>query len=595
MTGYYSISGQVVELLSTGYETGGFSLCSLIPTNTPTQTSTVTPTQTKTPTQTQTPTNTTTQTQTPTKTATPTVTPTKTATPTVTPTKTATPTVTKTPTNTPTVTKTPTNTPTPTVNSFLASLIPCSSPGGVVTNEMYLPIEYLPYTTGPFSGWYAITIIDTIGNCYYAAGISTPGAVPQLTWGGTNTLNWLNYFGQSQYSGCTQCLIISTLNPTSTPTKTPTNTPTVTKTPTNTPTKTSTPTNTPTLTTTPTATVGTQCVPSSLTDFTTTWETTSPNESITLPYLSITHYPVIYTGVIDWGDGTTSVNSYANKTHTYVNPGTYTVTICGTIEGWDFADITVSRLQIRTVERWGQIRSIGMPPRFYGCSNLTLSTVQDTLDMTGYVTFSQLFQFCSSLTTVNNINSWNTGLIQNMQYTFANCPLFNQTLSFDTSSVIYMGGMFSNSTSFNSPFLFNTSEVIDMYTMFWGATNFNQPLVQGQNGWDTSSVTSMEGMFSDATAFNQNIGSWDVTSVTANFDSTPSSPMPGLRFMFGKTPLTFSSTNLDALYNGWASQNVNTGLRISFGSAEYTISGGQAARDNLTNTYGWIISDGGGV
>ena len=65
--------------------------------------------------------------------------------------------------------------------------------------------------------------------------------------------------------------------------------------------------------------------------------------------------------------------------------------------------------------------------------------------------------------------------------------------------------------------------------------------------------------------------------------------------MYGKTPLTYSSANLDALYHGWANQNDQTGLRISFSSANYTILGGQAARDVLTNTYGWIITDGGGV
>ena len=84
-----------------------------------------------------------------------------------------------------------------------------------------------------------------------------------------------------------------------------------------------------------------------------------------------------------------------------------------------------------------------------------------------------------------------------------------------------------------------------------------------------------------------------MTGVTTNFDQLQSSWY--LEFMEGKTPLTFSSANLDALYNGWANQNVQTGLRISFGSANYTILGGQAARDILTNTYGWIISDGGGV
>jgi hypothetical protein len=66
MTGYYTNSGQVVQLLATGEETGGFSLCSLIPTNTPTVTQTSTPTNT--PTNTETPTNTPTVTTTPTET-----------------------------------------------------------------------------------------------------------------------------------------------------------------------------------------------------------------------------------------------------------------------------------------------------------------------------------------------------------------------------------------------------------------------------------------------------------------------------------------------------------------------------------------------
>jgi hypothetical protein len=54
MSGFYNYSGNVVQLLSNGSETGGFSLCSLAPSPTPTQT----PTQTPTPTTTTTPTTT---------------------------------------------------------------------------------------------------------------------------------------------------------------------------------------------------------------------------------------------------------------------------------------------------------------------------------------------------------------------------------------------------------------------------------------------------------------------------------------------------------------------------------------------------------
>lgn len=200
-----------------------------------------------------------------------------------------------------------------------------------------------------------------------------------------------------------------------------------------------------------------------------------------------------------------------------------------------------------------------------------------------------MFQGCSSLTSINNINSWNTSSITDISNMFSTCTSFNQALSFDTSSVQYMIELFSFSTNFNTPFTFVTSAVSNMSGMFWGATNFNQPLVQGVNGWDTSSVTNMCGMFAGATAFNQNIGSWDVSNVTSNFDCV----VPNPTFMGGKTPLTFSTTNLDAIYAGWSTQIVNTGLSISFGTAQYTTLGGQAGKDILTNTYGWIISDGG--
>jgi hypothetical protein len=53
MSGFYSVGGQVVQLDSSGFETGGFISCALVPT--PTPTTTVTPTVTSTPTPTPTP------------------------------------------------------------------------------------------------------------------------------------------------------------------------------------------------------------------------------------------------------------------------------------------------------------------------------------------------------------------------------------------------------------------------------------------------------------------------------------------------------------------------------------------------------------
>jgi surface protein len=72
-----------------------------------------------------------------------------------------------------------------------------------------------------------------------------------------------------------------------------------------------------------------------------------------------------------------------------------------------------------------------------------------------------------------------------------------------TTRILDMNEMFYN-TPFNQDIgSWDVSSVTDMGVMFYRASAFNQPL----NGWDTSSVTNMKNMFREATAFNQNIGS----------------------------------------------------------------------------------------
>ena len=103
-------------------------------------------------------------------------------------------------------------------------------------------------------------------------------------------------------------------------------------------------------------------------DFVSTWDTTkagSASNTVVLPLLS----GGTYSGTIDWGDTSTSVLSYANRSHTYASGGVYTITISGTISGFRFAN-GGDKLKIGNVSNWGNL-TINTDQTFFGCTNLT--------------------------------------------------------------------------------------------------------------------------------------------------------------------------------------------------------------------------------
>jgi surface protein len=163
---------------------------------------------------------------------------------------------------------------------------------------------------------------------------------------------------------------------------------------------------------------------------------------------------------------------------------------------------------------------------------------------------------------------------------FFNSSVFNQPLNtWNVSAATNMSSMFRTTTAFNQPLSnWNVSNVTDVSLMFSGATAFNQDI----SAWNVSKVTTMTSMFQNATNFNQNIGSWNVSAVT-NFTS----------FMSGKTAATFSTANLDAIYNGWSARTLRPNVTITFGTAKYTAAA-TAGRLALTSSpNSWTITDGG--
>lgn len=192
ISGYYNFSGTLAELDIDG-NVLGFSLCSLLPTNTPTPTTTQTPTNTPTNTETQTPTPTNTETQTPTQ--------------------------------TPTQTQTPTITQTPTSINYVFELIYGSNPN-----------EACSGTDSTFYGTRSGGPTLDIGEILYTNAETTTPAPDGFYAAGTAIYFVSGGNGEITQISLDGCLTLTT--PTPTITSTPTPTPTITETPTQTPTQT---------------------------------------------------------------------------------------------------------------------------------------------------------------------------------------------------------------------------------------------------------------------------------------------------------------------------------------------------------------------
>ncbi|WP_067145358.1 BspA family leucine-rich repeat surface protein [Pseudotamlana agarivorans] len=247
--------------------------------------------------------------------------------------------------------------------------------------------------------------------------------------------------------------------------------------------------------------------------FITTWETTTANESITVPTTGTG-----YNYTIDWGDGTVETNQTGDATHIYTTAGTHTVSISGDFPRIYFNN-TGDKDKIQSIEQWGDIAWTSMDSAFYGCSNINITNtsidVPDLSQVTGMSSmFNQAFNFNYG------IGNWDVSKVSFMANMFKEAIQFNQDLSqWNVSSVVNMGSMFAYATSFNQDLSnWDVSSVTSMRNMFNGAEVFNQDI----SSWDVSNVISTEYMFSQAKVFNQDIGSWDVSSVT------------NMRFMFGE-------------------------------------------------------------
>ena len=193
-------------------------------------------------------------------------------------------------------------------------------------------------------------------------------------------------------------------------------------------------------------------------------------------------------------------------------------------------------------------------------------------DVSSVTTMESMFEEATAFN--QNIGGWNVSSVTSMESMFEEATAFNQNIGgWNVSSVTSMSSMFDGATAFDQDIgNWEVSSLRNMNGMFSEATAFNQAI----GNWKVDSVRNMYAMFAEATAFNQNIGNWDVSNVT---DMTSMFEGAGL-----------STAKYDALLSGWSERTLQNGISFHGGNSTYCAA---AARNKLTSTFGWTVTDGG--
>ena len=164
-----------------------------------------------------------------------------------------------------------------------------------------------------------------------------------------------------------------------------------------------------------------------------------------------------------------------------------------------FNDCT-SLLYLSDMERWNTSSITNMSKIFYNCINLIELPNIKAWNTKSVTDMSDMFSGCKFLS-LPDISNWDTSSVINMSYMFCNCiniPCLPDISKWDISQVKYLSHMFDNCTSLTEiPDIgkWNTISVTDMSFMFNNCIILNQiPNIQN---WNFSNVNNISYMFNN--------------------------------------------------------------------------------------------------
>jgi len=182
---------------------------------------------------------------------------------------------------------------------------------------------------------------------------------------------------------------------------------------------------------------------------------------------------------------------------------------------------------------------------------------------------------------IGDIAQWGTLKVGNNGNYFHGCNNINaSTVSdqIDVSGITNATRFFDSCLKFtcNLDYL-DFSGFTDTSYMFQDCWLFNSDFSSA----NVSNVVNARNMFNNAYAYNSSMANWNVSNIT-NLTA----------FMNGKTTANYSTTLMDALYNGWSLLTLQPNVVCGFGTIEYTAAGADGRAIMVGAPNNWTITSG---